>query len=593
MASVHRHVALLLAAAMPACANAQQNAVTMQQARAAMAAGIDAAQQGDLARAQAEFARAVKLAPQVSATHAALGSVELELGQIEPAFVELQQAHTLTPDDISIDLNLARSEAARGHSSVAVQLFQQALASPSPPRLSTPESMAFAAALAASGDLAGAQNVLSAALAAAPDSAPLHDALGSLLAQQGKLDEALAHFQQALALSPSLAIAQYHLGVALLTLERAADALAPLRSAAQAEPRSYDFQLQLGRALSANGSDSEALEHLHRAAELRAGQSNPQSLYALALALQASGDAATSLPIFAEAVRDASAWKPLELSSALTNYALARVQTGDAKGAIPIYTQALALGSDSATLREDFGVAYIQQSDLVDAIAQFRAGLALEPDNAHLHYDLGLALKLQDNLAAAVPEFERAAQLDATLPDPAYTLGVIYMQQGRFADAATQLQHAVALQPANGDAWALLGSVLRDSGDPTGAMDALRHAVTLEPEQPNLHVEIAALESQAGQKDEAVAERKIAADLSRAAVSRQRASFALKSGRALLAENKLQDAIVQLNTAVQADPNAAEPHQLLAEVYARQGKAADAAIERGRATALTKPTQQP
>jgi predicted Zn-dependent protease len=74
-------------------------------------------------------------------------------------------------------------------------------------------------------------------------------------------------------------------------------------------------------------------------------------------------------------------------------------------------------------------------------------------------------------------------------------------------------------------------------------------------------------------------------------VTRQRASFALKSGRALFAENKLDDALVQLNTAVQADPKSAEAHQLLAEVYARQGKAADAALERSRAAALTTQTK--
>jgi tetratricopeptide (TPR) repeat protein len=218
---------------------------------------------------------------------------------------------------------------------------------------------------------------------------------------------------------------------------------------------------------------------------------------------------------------------------------------------------------------------------------QFRAGLALEPENAHLHYDLGLALKLKDNLTAAIPEFERAAQLDTSLPDPAYTLGVIYMQQGRFPDAATQLRHAVALQPGNGDAWALLGSVLRESNDSAGAMEALKHAIAIDPNQPSLHVQIAALEAQAGQKEEAAAERKTAAELSRAVVSRQRASFSLKSGRALLAEDKLDDAIVQLNNAIQADPTAAEPHQLLAEVYARKGNSADAALERQRAQALT------
>ena len=582
--------ALSLAASVLATApsriQAQQASNAITQARDAMSGGIDAAQRGDLTTAQHEFASAVALAPQVSATHAALGSVYLEQGQLSLAEAELNTAHTLTPADLSIDLNLARTDAGLARYAAALALFRQALADPAAPQLSPAESIAYATALAASGDLATAQSALAAALTSAPDSALLHDTLGALLAQQGDLAAAVPHFRQALALDPALASAQYHLGTALLALNDPTAAIAPLQLAVAATPNSFDARLQLGRALSALNNDADALVQLHSAADLSTSTTDARSLYALALALQASGDPAAALPIFARATQSAASWKPAEYTSAITNFALAHVQTGDAKGALPLYARALALGPDAPTLREDYGVAYLQQQDLGHAIEQFRAGLALDANSAHLHYDLGLALKLQDNLTDAVPEFERSAQLDPTLPDPAYTLGIIYMQQGRFADSATQLQRAVALQPSNGDAWALLGSVLRDSGNPTGAMDALQHAITLQPDQPNLHVEVAALEAQAGQKEQAAAERKLAAELSRVVVSRQRASFALKSGRALLADNKLDAALIQLKTAVQAAPDSAEAHQLLAQLYTRQGNTADAALERTRAAAL-------
>jgi protein O-GlcNAc transferase len=101
-----------------------------------------------------------------------------------------------------------------------------------------------------------------------------------------------------------------------------------------------------------------------------------------------------------------------------------------------------------------------------------------------------------------------------------------------------------------------------------------------------LHIQLASLELQAGDKDAAAVDRKIAADLSRAAMSNQRATFALKSGRALLADGKLDEAVVQLTVAAHANPALAEPHRLLAEAYSRQGKAADAALERRTADSL-------
>jgi protein O-GlcNAc transferase len=551
----------------------------LAEASAAMRDGFEAVRANDLPAAHRSFARAAALLPSIAPAHAALGSVLLAQGELSPAQKELFRAHQLDPADASTTLNLARTESSLGHQPAALKLFQQVQAAPNPPVFSADEALAYATSLAASGQNDSARTQLAEALTRTPDSVPLEDALGTLLAQAGVMDQALPHLQHAVELDPQLAQAQLHLGAALLALDRPQEALTPLRAAAAAQPSSFEAQLQLGRALSGLRQDAEALGILHRAVLLCRPDTPISAVYALALALQASGDAPGSLPLFASTA-------PTLGAAALTNYAVARVQTGDAAGALPLYARALALGPDSATLREDYGVAFLQQAELDSALTQFRAGLALQPDDPHLHYDLGLALKLKDDLTAAIPELERAAALDPTLPDPAYTLGVLYMQQGRYPEAAAQLRKATTLQPNNGEAWALLGGVLKDSNDDPGAVDALHHAVALQPDQPSLHVQLAALLVKAGQPEQAAAERKTAAELSRAAVSHQRASFALKSGRTLLTEGKLPEAVVQLNAAAQADPTLAEPHTLLAEALTRQGKPAEAALERQKASTL-------
>lgn len=550
-------------------------------ARSAMAEGIAAANAGNLPEAKRQFAQAVSLEPTIAEGHAALGSVLLSMGELDRALQELETAHRLSPADTSVELNLANADVAGKRYAEAIKLFRQALAGHPAPELSAQDAIAFATALSATGEQAEAESTLRTGLTAAANSAELNDALGALLAKRGALAEALPYFEKAVAIDPSSTGAKKHFGAALLELGQAENAIAVLQPAASAAPEDFDIHLQLGRALSSLHRDAEALDELHRAARLRKSSVSPDAVYALALALQASGDPAGALPLF-----ELAAQSGVKTSAALINYALARVQTGDAKGAMPLYARALAIGPDSATLRKNYGVAYLQQSDLDHAIEQFQKGIALDPEDASLHYDLALAFKLKDNLSAAVPEFERAAQLDPKLPDPAYTLGVLYMQQGRFADAAGQFKRATSLQPGNGEAWALLGNVLKDLGDSTGAVDALKRAITLQPDQPSLHIQLAALELQAGDKDAATAERKIAADLSRAAVSRQRASFALKSGRSLLADGKVEDAITQLKIAAEADPSLPEPHRLLADAYQRRGNSADAALERQKAKSL-------
>jgi len=569
-----------------------QTPATAAEATQLMRSGLASAEHGDLAAARRDFERVVKLEPNVAPGHSALGWVLLSLGDLHAAENQLKIALRLAPDDVATELNLARCESALADHQDALALFRKATTGAQPATLNESEIIAFATSLNATGDAHAALDLLTSSAQANPHSAALADALGSLLASQGHTADAMPWFDRSLTADPTYAPAQYHRVAALLENGKTTDAIHEAQALVRKSPSpSFDLELLLGRALSASRNDTEALTHLRQAAQLHPEEHPPEAQYALALALQASGDPAAALPLFA-AVVDGKAHLSLDDNSRLINYALARVQTGDADGAITLYARALAHGPDSATLREDYGAAFLQHARVDEAIHQFRAGLALEPNSALLHYDLGLALKLQDNLTDGLPEFERAAALDPNLPDPAYTLGVIYMQQGKFTEAAASLRRAITLQPGNGDAWALLGSVLKDSDHPDEAASALEHAIAIEPDQPSLHIQLAAIEVAQGKRDQAAAERKLAADLSRAATDRQRAGFALRSARVLLQQGKLSEAVTQLNNAARAEPTLAEPHVLLAEVYTRQGRAAEAALEREQAAKLQHQTAQ-
>ena len=615
-----RIVALLLACSVASQASPAWSLQTADPAAtgALYRAGYEAYNRGDLETAHARFDRLVHLAPAVAVGHAAYGEVLLAQGQVAAALDQLRVARQLDPTAAATILALGHAWLAAGEAGKAADAFRDSVSAGAV--LSPEDSRTYAGALAAAGKPDQALAVLESALeppaagqpaVPAKETATLEDAVGTLLAQRGNFEQAAQHFTAALAADPSLAGAAAHLGSALLATHQAEAAIAELRRAVALAPNEAPYQIELGRALTASGHDAEAVSVLRQAVALadrsgsaaklpaastsrhesatagpdQAQQNAEQARYALALALQASGQPAEAVPLFAAYV----AAQPHD-ASGLTNYALALVQTGDAKDALPLYQQALKLGPDNATLRQDYGVAYLQQSDLDHAIQEFQAGLALEPENPHLHYDLALAYKLKDNLGAAIPEFERAESLDPSLPDPAYTLGVIHMQQGEFGAAAAELEKVVALQPRNGAAWSVLGNVYKENGETERAAAALKQAIALDPSQPSTHITLAAILAQSGDQAAAAAERKQAAELSRAAVSRQRASFALKSGLALLDQGKLQEAETQLRTAVAADPQNASAHQALAEALTREGQGAGAAIERRQADALAAAT---
>jgi protein O-GlcNAc transferase len=188
------------------------------------------------------------------------------------------------------------------------------------------------------------------------------------------------------------------------------------------------------------------------------------------------------------------------------------------------------------------------------------------------------------------------------------------MQLGKLDDAVVQLKKAVSLRPDNGNAWAILGSTLKQDNRLDEARDALEKAIPLQPGQPGplvtlagvLADQAAGLASQAdaaeaaGDQDkatrlreesgklrkEATQDRKESAELSRAAVNRQRANFALNAGNQLLLKGQIADAIARYQESIAADSTFPDPHRQLAVAYDRQGRGQEAQAERARADDL-------
>ncbi len=552
----------------------------LRDADAAFHAGYAAAKSGDLIAARDDFQRVVQLSPEIAEGHSALGSVLLQLGQTAQAIPELERALSIHPDDRSAQINLAiayEQSRAFDKSSSLFTVLDQDQTDPLPANA----LISYARALGATGHGDLALTRMQKAVNDNPGDATLRDALGSLEAQRQDWPAAQAQFEQAIALDASFGDAHEHLGVTLLAEQRIPEAIRELTTASQLSAQNPAAVFELGKALAANGEDEKALPVLQKAVEL--APSFLDAKYQLALALQRLGQNQQAILLFQQVV-DAEPHN----GQALTNLALALVQTGKSKEAIPLYQRAIVETPRDPLVHQDLGVAYLQESDLDDAIREFRAGLQLAPDAYELHYNLGFALKLKDDLPAATAELELAEKLNPESPDPPYTLGILNMQAGRFDEAVRQLNLALKLRPDNGDAWAVLGSVYKQQNDLPHAETALREAVRLLPNQPGAHITLAGVLAQQGKKDEAAAERKLAADLTRAATNRQRAMFAVNSGKLLLQQGNLPEAIARFQEAVATDPAYLDGHLGLADALTRAGRTADAEVERQKIAAIEK-----
>lgn len=583
-----------------------------KEADRAFRAGYAARQAGQLEVARARFAEAVRLLPKIAESHEALGVVLLEMGKAKEAIPELTTANRLKPDDLNVETNLALAHAQAGEPDKAIAHFEATLrlaeaAKRTPLEASFYDS--YARALAAAGKRTEALEQLLVEERLGVQRADLEDSIGSIHAQLGQWGEAESAFERALAADPAYEPALIHLGVVLRQKQDLAKSLETLETATRSETPDAAAFVEYARSLAAAGQDEAAVAAFEEAMKL-----NPQlpgGAMDLAMSLQRIGRQQDAIPWFE---KDLSI--DPDNTTVLTNLALAMTLTGKAKESLAYIERAYALSPKDPEILKNRGVVHLQVAALDEAIADFEAGIKLNAKDPQMHYDLGLAYKLKDRMDESIAELRRAGEMDPELEDPPYTLGITYMQLGKLDEAVAQLRKAVALRADNGSAWAILGSTLKQDGRLDEAAEALEKAIPLQPGQPGPRVTLAGvLAEQAGNlapqaeaaeaagntekaeqirkqiktlRERATDYRREGAELSRAAVSRQRASFAMNAGNQLLLRGQIADAVSRYQESIAADGTFAEPHTQLAIAYDRQGRAPEAAAERAKAAELSK-----
>jgi protein O-GlcNAc transferase len=562
---------------------AQEASADLRQADSDYREGVAALNGNDLKTAQLKFEEVTRLAPAAEQGHSALGAVLVREGRWEAGTRELEKALAIKPNDEAAQLNLAMVYAQTGAHAKAIPLFGklETAARTGYRPLSAQVLEVYARSLQATGQTHAAAVEMKQAVAEDGRNVELHDDLGSLYAIEKNWKAAEEQFREAVTLKDNSASAHLHLGLAL-NAEQKAGSEEELSKAYALAPDEPGMALTVGKAMADAGYDAQAVPILEHAAALDGN--SIVARYQLSLVLQRADRVKDAIELLKQVVEA----EPKN-ADALTNLGMAFAQMHEAADGIPYLKRAVALTPKNATTHQDLAAAYIQVNQIDEAIVELKTAIQISPDSPQLHYDLGTAYKLQDDAADAIPELERAEKLNPSGYEPAYVLGLLYMQVARYAEAAQQLESSLKLHPQNGDGWATLGSVYNKLDRLPEATAALREAIRQMPEQSDSHLILATVLVKQNDQAGAAQERKVAADLMRAHMNLQRAQVATNSGKSLLTNGKLDDAIVEFRNALRFDDTYAEAHQLLADALEKQGKASEAAAERTRAESLSHP----
>ena len=183
--------------------------------------------------------------------------------------------------------------------------------------------------------------------------------------------------------------------------------------------------------------------------------------------------------------------------------------------------------------------------------------------------------------ADAIAPLSEAALLEPSNPVIQHDLGLAYLEVGRLPDAISALAQAVASDPRYADAYFRLGIALEKQGDIGGAIVAYDRATELQPYLSEAWFRAGALVYTLGHRDEAIG------CFRRAAATGGKSSFGgLGKARALLTEDRYEEAEKVLRKTLALDPANGMAHDLLGNLLSEFGRFDEARVCFERAIAL-------
>jgi tetratricopeptide (TPR) repeat protein len=169
--------------------------------------------------------------------------------------------------------------------------------------------------------------------------------------------------------------------------------------------------------------------------------------------------------------------------------------------------------------------------------------------------------------ADAIAPLHDAALLQPSNPIIQHDLGLACLEVDRVPDAIAAFERAVASNPSYADAYFRLGIALEKLGDIGGAIAAYDRATELQPSLTEAWFRAGALVYIMGHRDEAIG------CFRRAAATGGNTGFGrLGKARALLTEDRNQEAELVLRKTLSLDPTNAMAHDLLGNLLSEFGR---------------------
>jgi len=409
---------------------------------------------GDQKGAVVAYQRALEIAPDMLAAHAAKAASHIDLGEYEPALAEIAAIRGQSPDSY-----LAHYLEARVY--FQKQNLNQALTS------------------------------IHDALSVAPGYQPGQLLAGAIYYRKGQYLQAEEYFRPLWNAHPEDVRTAKLLAVSLVKTDQQAAAIDVLEKSVFSHPDDIQLLTILGSLYIRTGQEARGLEYLNKAAAV--APDSAAVLTQLAIGHMASGDTGQAITELKEALKLDS-----DLMQADMLLILVQLRQGKLEDALHGAGELVRQHPDSVVAQNLLGNAYFARKEYPAARDAYEKALVLDTQFVPASINLATIDQLEGDWASAERRYRGVLRQDEGNLQVLLELAKLAVEQGRKDDAIEFLNQARRHHPDEIKPVLLLSELYRQAQDTAKALELARSAISLDPHNPAVLEVLARAQLEAG-----------------------------------------------------------------------------------------------
>lgn len=187
---------------------------------------------------------------------------------------------------------------------------------------------------------------------------------------------------------------------------------------------------------------------------------------------------------------------------------------GEYAAAVPYLKEAAVHDPESLMLRLSLAQSCMGSKQFQCVLDVYHEILMLNAESAEADMLAGEALDEMQNHAGATQQFRAAVKANPREPNVHFVLGYLLWVQSQYEEAAQEFKAELANVPNHVQALAYLADANMKMNHPEVALPLIEKAIRIDPRKELPHLDLGILDADAGHRDAALRELKVAAKLS-------------------------------------------------------------------------------